>query len=559
MKIAFGQIRIISKDLTYNFNQMVEMIKKAKSENATMIVFPALTISGFAVEHSFLNSDWCKTVESFNDKIKHLADDILIVWGNLQEKNGELVQTAYASYHQGYLMASLEKKVESSSRYFAEQRYFTNVEEVANTFEFQGKIIAVSFASEEKDIQCDYHIVLDQTPWTMKHEFKYNNYSVEHLLYVNACGMQTIGKQVWMLDGGSSYYHNGKKRSSCNDLFMPELNYSDSNIIPISDGKLLEALTKGIAYFDQQLFSFRPKWIVGLSGGLDSSVSVALLVKALGCERVIAYNLATNNNTSKTIENARLIAEALQIEYRQGSIQADVFATEETLKTYQYTADYPSLVHENIQARLRGHILSTFAAVENGLVINNGNKVEAALGYCTMYGDSVGAINLIGDLTKIQLFELSKEINHLYQKEVIPNNLLPIVKEYEISWGIRPSAELAKDQYDPMKWFYHDYLLEAILKEGVESILASYLDKSIYEKEIGKWLSYYGLNKATAFIEDLEWFLQNMERNQFKRIQAVPGIVVSDAIIGVDYPEAQGYSARSERYLKLKKEILDTL
>ena len=557
MKIALAQINVVAKQFNQNFARIEKMINEAKTQQADIIVFPALALSGFAAEHYFCNRDWTASVASFNKKIKAMSDDILIIWGNLQDKNEMLTQCAYACLDQEYLVEGLEKEIKTHHRYYDERRYFSNVETVNSTFSFQGKKIGISFAGENTTMTCEYHVVLDQTPWTKNHEFLYSQYAAEHLIYVNACGMQTIGKVVWVLDGGSSYYQNGKRITACNDAFKEELIFSNQNTNSDTSTKLLDALTQGISYFDQQILPFKPRWIVGLSGGLDSSVSAAILVRALGKERVIGYNLATKNNSTKTISNAQQLTDLLGIEYRKGSIQEDVYATEKTVKGYQYLDTYPSLVYENIQARLRGHLLSTFASIENGVVINNGNKVETALGYCTMYGDSIGAVGMLGDLTKIELFALAKEINDCFQKEVIPVNLLPIIENNQILWDMRPSAELADNQFDPMKWYYHDYLLEMILKEGAEEILASYLDGSIYKKEIGKWIHYYELDNGVAFMNDLEWFISTMEKNQFKRIQSVPGIVVSDTIIGVDFPETQGMGDRSARYQQLKEEIIN--
>jgi len=559
MKIALAQINVIAKQFTQNFLQIEKMIQEAKTQNAEVIVFPALALSGFAAEHEFMNRNWTATINSFNNRIKMMSDDILIIWGNIQEKNEVLTQCAYACFNQEYLVEGLEKEVNINNRYYDEKRYFKNVESISSTFLYKEKKMGISFADENRELECEYHIVLDQTPWTKKHEFESAQYSAKHLVYVNACGMQTIGKAVWVLDGASTYYQNGESKTACNDAFQEELIFSDQNISFKTPTKLLDALTQGIFYFDQQILPFKPRWIVGLSGGLDSSISAAILVRALGKERVIGYNLATKNNSTKTIDNAKQLADFLEIEYRTGSIQEDVSATEKTLKEYQYLDTYPRLVYENLQARLRGHILSTFASVENGVVINNGNKVETALGYCTMYGDSIGAIGMLGDITKVELFELANEINAYFKKEVIPINLLPTIKEDTILWETRPSAELSEGQLDPMKWYYHDYLLEMILKEGVEEILASYLDKRIYEKEIGKWIQYYQLDNGGDFIDDLEWFLSTMEKNQFKRIQSVPGIVVSDAIIGIDFPETQGVAERSERYKILREKITNKM
>ena len=149
--------------------------------------------------------------------------------------------------------------------------------------------------------------------------------------------------------------------------------------------RLVDALTSTIRRFDEQVLG-GSKWIIGLSGGLDSSVVAALLVRALGPEKVVAYTLATRYNAKATKDNAAQLANSLGIVLKNGSIETLVGATGKTVEQYGYAPEaYGGLVLENAQARLRGHLLSTFAAIEGGVVVNNGNCVECALGYATLY------------------------------------------------------------------------------------------------------------------------------------------------------------------------------
>ena len=138
----------------------------------------------------------------------------------------------------------------------------------------------------------------------------------------------------------------------------------------------------------------------------------------------------------------------------------------------------------------------------------------------TLYGDTIGCIAPLQDLTKVELFELSHTINKVYGKEVIPFNLLPEINGDTISWEMPPSAELKNNQLDPMKWFYHDEIIRIITENpyNIESIMEQYLDKSIYDTELGKWIKYYGLDDPNKFIEDIEWIL-NKIYNEISRLQ----------------------------------------
>ena len=193
------------------------------------------------------------------------------------------------------------------------------------------------------------------------------------------------------------------------------------------------------------------------------------------------------------------------------------------------------LALENIQARLRGHLLSSFASMEGGVIVNNGNKVEAALGYCTLYGDAIGALSPIADCTKVQLFDLAKQINAAFNREIIPANLLPQTQDGCLIWEFPPSAELKDDQRDPMKWFYHDWLISKLTEYPsgqAEEIMEDYLSGQAQSSEVGRWLTYYGLDDPRAFIDDLEWVLRTMQGAVFKRIQFPPLIMISRGAFG---------------------------
>jgi NAD+ synthetase len=140
-----------------------------------------------------------------------------------------------------------------------------------------------------------------------------------------------------------------------------------------------------------------------LSGGLDSAVSVALLTEVVGKDRVYAYSLPTLYNASRTKDNAKTIAARLGIHFQEIPIQPIV----DSFLSIQPETD--PLTKENIQARVRGSVLMNLAAEKKGVVMNNGNKIEIALGYTTLYGDTIGALAPLGDLTKMQIVDRFEE------------------------------------------------------------------------------------------------------------------------------------------------------
>lgn len=433
-----------------------------------------------------------------------------------------------------------------------------------------GNVVIVEAAGESYQIAlgeatqgCDFTVYTDVEPWSLTRAPRQRKPGV------NLCpvGMRNIDKKVLAYDGGTSVCDaEGRELVRLRDDFEEDFTLvtlkSEGEIAEPAKDKLLAALVKTIRRFDDQVLGWQPNWIIGLSGGLDSSIMAALLVLALGPDRVRGYNLTSRYSSAATIANAHYIAEALGIPFKSGSIESLVRATEDSLEEYGYPhGAIKGLDAENLQSRLRAQLLSTFAALEGGVVVNNANRVEQALGYSTLYGDSIGALSPIGDLTKTRLFELARTINGDDGSEIIPLNLLPQETNAGFTWDVMPSAELAEDQKDPMKWFYHDWLIEQLLDgQGIDSgacsVMGRYLDGSILEEPIGKWIRFYGLDEPGDFLLDLEWMLDNIKRATFKRLQEPPVIkVASPASLNAE-PEVQGAFVPSERFNELRARIL---
>ncbi|MBR3182089.1 MAG: NAD(+) synthase [Eggerthellaceae bacterium] len=420
---------------------------------------------------------------------------------------------------------------------------------------------------EPDDMSCDFAVYCDVTPWTIEaDEEDQVEMGFVPAICLRPVGMRNVAKNVLAFDGGTKVYGaDGLPICVLRDDFEEDLalvRFAGGNRMQEPcENKLLAALVKTMRRFDAQVLPWSPKWIIGLSGGLDSSIVAALLTLAFGVDRVIGYNMATRYNSATTKANASALAGTLGIALRNGSIEPLVDATGEELAQYGYGEDaMTGLVLENVQARVRGHLLSTFAAVEGGVVVNNGNRVEAALGYATLYGDAIGALAPIGDLTKTALFDLARAINGEFGSAVIPENLLPQITDGGFEWDTPPSAELAEGQRDPMKWFYHDWLIATLLDaENVDAaacdVLERYLEDRLEGTEAGRWVGFYGLYDPRAFADDLEWVLRGMRTAAFKRIQAPPAIrVASKASINAP-AEVQGEIEPSQRFKNLIERV----
>ena len=614
MKIALGQINVLAGQPSKNVNKMLEMIDQAKKEKADLIVFPEMAVSGYMLSDKWMDPAFCETLISYNEILKNASEGIGIIWGNVgtfenikgRDGRKSRCNCAYFAFDKQWVKKENQKYpglyvkyLNPDYRVFDDSRYFYSALELSRRlhenedfltscflFEKDGQTVRIGLEICEDLWSNDYNfdptkhylnkkadmiVNISSSPWTMNKEIGRekqimrhvkNNGAIVPLIYVNACGMQNNGKSVCIFDGDSSVYdEKGERKISCNDAFQEECKIVDiheSSLAEKCETKLLKALLCAISEFDKQVFQSRFKWIIGLSGGLDSSVNAALLTMALGKERIIGLNMATRYNSSTTIDNAHQLAEALGIECRDGIIQRLVEEQITCLK--QYTEkEISEFAIENIQARIRGSILSGISQVENAVVINNGNKVEAAFGYATLYGDTIGCLAPLQDVTKVVLFDLARSINEVNGKEIIPQNLLPNVKENDIEWIMPPSAELKNNQLDPMKWFYHDELVRMLTEYPgyeIEKLMEDYLSGEIYNQPIGRWIKWYHLDEPQAFIDDLEWVLSKFEQGVFKRIQSAPIVMVSRGAFGNDFRENQCCYEKTNLYLKLKDEIL---
>lgn len=530
MKAAVVTMEVHAGACEENYTLMCEEIERAKKDHADIVIFPQNCISGH-VGDAFENPDYCRYLDRFNEQIVEQSEDIAIVWGNVKYRGGKLFNCAFMAYQkETYLrVKSKDHKGFVSADAFCELG-------INKAIPFHDEVLALNFATELQ--LADWNINLDMRPYDVHEKPKLHG----NVIYVNAVGMQNVGKAVVMMEGGSCIYREGK----C----MWQIPYGQSGYALVDtedlheqkpfERDMSELLAQAIRGFDQQILGGRCPWIIGLSGGLDSSVSAALLTYALGKDRLIGYGMSTANNSAKTKENARDLAAALDISFHEGSIVPLVEATQKVLTRYGYD-EAEGLVLENIQARMRGHLLSTFAACHGGVVVNNGNKVENALGYCTMYGDAIGAIGILGDLTKVQLFDLAKELNKRFGKIVVPENLLGKNEGGKISFEVAPSAELKQDQVDPMKWFYHDYLCDHLGRDlTLHGLLRSYLDGSLLRSELHDIMRFYHLDDPKIFLADLQWFLSTCKRNLFKHTQ-VPVILSVSQNAYAFRKEVQGF------------------
>ncbi|MFP4662569.1 MAG: NAD+ synthase [Halanaerobiales bacterium] len=270
--------------------------------------------------------------------------------------------------------------------------------------------------------------------------------------------------------------------------------------------KVHQALVLGIKdYFRKCGFS---RAVIGLSGGIDSAVTLCLAVEALGADNVLAISMPGPYSSEGSVEDSRELASNLGIEFKVISIEGIYDSYLDTLDGY--FGNLPEdVTEENIQARARGNILMAFSNKYGYLVLATGNKSELAVGYCTLYGDMSGGMSVLSDVPKTMVYQLAEDIN----KDKDTNGYKEIIPEKIISKA--PSAELAPDQKD------EDTLPPY---EILDKILYYYVDRNISVREI----------VARGFDEEMVlWIAKKVDNNEYKRRQAAPGLKVTTRAFGM--------------------------
>lgn len=406
--------------------------------------------------------------------------------------------------------------------------------------------------------------------------------------YVNCVGSQNNGKNIVTFDGGSTIYNKeGQAVKFSQTPYGEELiviNESDlvaKSLKRVEKPKIeqkYEAIIEGIRSIKDNWGSDKyPPVVIGLSGGIDSALVAALYVKAYGPEKVLAVNLPTKYNGEKTKNAARFVAEQLGINYAVIPIEELVEINDRIIDNADLDGarrKMSSLNLENVQAKIRGtNILSNLAAKYGGIFTNNGNKLEVALGYATLYGDVGGERAPIADLTKIEVVEMAKFMNReIFKQEVIPEVLFPDRLWRFNADQIQPSAELKDNQIDPMKFVYHCALVDMFTdytKKSATDIMQFYLDGTLHT-QLDRYLSEivdgekigldlmkrWKVDNPQEFVKDLDWFDRTIQRNVFKRIQSPPIIITSKSAYGYDIRESMLPYESTERQEELKRQIL---
>lgn len=455
------------------------------------------------------------------------------------------------------------------------------------------------------DNGAEFIVNISASPWThgkngardrrVKFLKKESGKSFRPFMYVNHTGVQNNGKNFITFDGGSTVYDRqgdpiilakrpyGEELIVVDDFEQPAVERQDASLI----GEKYEALIQGIRHLKDLRGSREdPTFLVGLSGGVDSAVAAALLVDAVGKDKVLTVNMPSKYNSAKTKGAAEHVARALGVRYSVVPIQKMTDTVVEALNASNVDGKgtkLSSLNEENVQAKIRAtDVLSTLAGMVGGVFTNNGNKLEIARGYATLYGDVGGAVSILGDLLKPEVFELARHLNRRAGQEVIPEALLPDAFLRFDADQIEPTAELKEAQKDPMFFGYEDALLAALTdfkKHSPEDFARAFAEGTLH-RLLAPYMTWYHfesfadlrptmtqeeyalalmrrwkVDEPKVFLEHLETFARSVNDAVFKRVQAPPIIVTSKSAYGYDIRESMIPWSPTAAYQSLKAEI----
>lgn len=632
MKIALSQFEIIPSMPTNNAARIINYIEEAKSNKADMIIFPELAISGYLIGDMWESESFIRECEELGEEIIKASKDIFVIFGNVAvdrnkknfdgrvrkynalflAKDGKLIKNPYSKIPYPFIIKTLlpnYKEFEDTRHFFSLKdlifenalEYNFDLKEYFNPVEINingekinlGLTICEDAWSSNYNLspidilneKTDLFINISSSPYTLIKDTKrhkmYSDISKKYnkpLIYVNNVGIQNNGKTVYTFDGGSSAYDNNGNIICASNRYEERLYYIEMNLTKKEFPKAIK-INEENEYkliYDTIIYGIRKfmksiginKVVIGVSGGIDSALSSAVYVNAIGKDNVLLVNMPSRFNSNTTKNLAKTLAENLGCAYMVVPIQESVDFTIKQIETCKIIKDteesflkVSSFITENIQARDRSsRILSGLAASFGGVFTCNANKTETMVGYSTLYGDGAGFFAALADLWKYQIYELAKYINkNIFKKEIIPEGSINII----------PSAELSNAQAvdegkgDPIKYDYHDYLFKTLIESWnrilPEDILQMYID-GILEEKIGceKGIIKKYFKNDLEFIEDLEkWWRQYMGMAVSKRIQAPPILAISRRTFGFGNRESQNRVYYTSKYLYLKNKLLN--
>ncbi|MCK9594924.1 MAG: NAD+ synthase [Candidatus Omnitrophica bacterium] len=543
IRVAVGQINCTVGDLEGNAVKIKEAFRGAGLSQADIVLFPELALTGYPPEDLLLKPKFIlDNLDCLNSLAKSLSGAIAVV--GFVDCRGKDIYNAAAVICEGKVQGVYHKMLLPNYGVFDEKRYFTPGSEPV-VFSLGNAVFGVNICEDIWDLNGPAHaqaarkagliLNINASPYhigksrvrqdILSRQAKANKTAI---VYANMVG----GQDELVFDGQSMALDKqgrliNKAEAFTEDLLITDLKVPEKGKL---GAKTIKLPSRPVAVEKTELFKREIKElpqtaevyqalvlglrdyaakngfkeaVIGLSGGIDSSLVAAIAADALGHNKVIGIFMPSRYSSRDSDEDARQLAQNLRIEFKSISIE-QIYKMYLLLFEPYFTGLPKNIAEENLQARIRGNILMAFSNKFGWLVLTTGNKSEMSTGYATLYGDMAGGLALIKDVPKTMVYELVKYRNS--QEAVIPERVI----------SKAPTAELRMDQKDS------DSLPEY---EKLDPILKAYVEEDRDLKDIVS----KGCDRETA-----KKVLELVDKSEYKRRQSPPGVKITPRAFGKD-------------------------
>lgn len=524
LKLALAQLNLCVGDVAGNTQQIIDAIQTARQQQADAIIFPELSVSSYPPEDLVYRLDFLGQVEQALSEIAQQSQDITIIVGAPMLRDG-ILQNSARVIRDGHIIGDYAKQALPNYRVFDEKRWFTPGDEslVVTINDVQVGILICEDIWRDQPMQqvmqagAEAVFVLNASPYRhdklSQREALICNKARQHhcpVAYVNLVG----GQDELVFDGDSMLVDREGKRCFAAPLFKSGVFVADLSIDQAVSAQavvtqqasleahIYQALVTGVRdYVHKNGFQ---NVLLGLSGGIDSALTLAIAVDALGAEHVEAVMMPFHYTADISVEDAAQQAEWLGVAYQHLPIEPAFDSFQQVLAPVfaEHAAD---VTEENLQARIRGVLLMSMANKFGKLLLSTSNKSESAVGYATLYGDMAGAFSPLKDVYKTLVYRLARYRNTLGQ--AIPERVIERP----------PSAELAPGQVDQDSlpdYAVLDGILQRFLEQdqALEAIVSAGFDAALVHRVVNLVLL-----------------------NEYKRRQAAPGVRITSRAFGKDW------------------------
>lgn len=547
IRIGIAQINTTVGDFSGNARKITESIAAAQKQGVDLVVFPEMTVCGYPPEDLLHKNHFVQNNKKILSSLKKQAKGIVAIVGFVDTDKAGNLYNAAAVLVKGGVAGVYRKECLPNYGVFDEKRYFSSGKNNP-IFRLGDARIGVNIC---EDIWPDNGVHRQQTgqgidvlinmacsPYDIgkletrrKLLAKRAKEAEAFVVYANVVG----GQDEIVFDGGSCVFDPKGKNIASAELFQEDLLIADmdvqagrkhriknevriplslnqqrfsvesrKNVVPGRVERIYKALVLGTRdYIQKNGFD---RVVIGLSGGVDSSLVAKIAVDALGKEKVVGVTMPSQYTSKGTHSDAKRLAENLDIEFLEIPIKPIFDEYLESLKE-SFQGRPEDIAEENIQARVRGNILMGLSNKHGWIVLTTGNKSETAVGYCTLYGDMSGGFAVIKDVYKTTVYELADYCNNQAGTDVILQSIIDRA----------PSAELREGQKDQDSLPSYDIL---------DSILIEYVEKHS---------SFQKISRKLKDEEVVKKILSLVDRSEYKRRQAPPGIKITSRAFGKDW------------------------